>query len=1071
MKKLTSFLLTLCMILSIAPASVFADTTEFNSINVNVTIAQNGQFVTGNDKKIAYIPIEVADRNKDDKYDIDEVLYATHEAYYEGGAASGYASAETDYGLSLAKLWGDESGSFGYYVNNSSAWSLGDAVKDGDHVYAFIYQDTTGWSDEYSFFESDAATINYGDSLTLKLQKNGYDEDYNTVISAVQNATVTVNGSVTSYQTNEDGEVELHFSKSGTYIVSAVPEYGYLVPPVCIVTVNEYAKMQEINEALENISATYKNKTDEWTVMDMGSYENYAPQTENKLTDEARQAFINSAIKTIKDPTASLDTAIDKAVLGLVAIGKNPELLYSVNSNTPISAIEKLNGVEQSTSAWRAPYTLSAYNQGEYNTDSYETTLVDAFLESQQDNGSWDEWGTIDTTANVIAGLSFYKDRPEVRDAIDKAVNYLSTQQTENGTFSDGYSGPNSNSTAMVIIGLCAAGVDLVNDIRFIKNENNIIDGLLSFLVQDKNGFGHTDKASINPGSTEQAFRALIALAQRIKTGEAYNIYDFSKNELTPARETGTNTSSSTPSEPTGDNITVTMTIKADTGYWLNNYRTTIPGDGATVYDAFIKACGDCNITHEGAANGYVSSITKGNITLGEFDKGENSGWLYKVNGELPQVGLTDCSIKNGDNIVWYYTEDWLKDPSASHYGGSSSVSNKVENNIVTTTTKVSGEKATVIAKESSIKNAISNAEKNNNASVVIAPTDTKNATNITLEIPVNSIKEIADSKGLSLSVETTAGNVDISNETLNALAEQCGDSKSLSVAIEKKTADDIAENTEVISSDALKNASIVEVTIKSQDTSIHTFDGNTLSVYVPVSENIHEKGKTYKTYIISSDGSIDTAYGECVEKDGELSVKVQTNHLSAFVVTDEEKSAFTDIADHWAVDAIEYVYNNSIMEGVSKTTFAPDDTMTRAMLVTVLYRLENPAEKATSHSFTDVVDGEWYTDAVLWAAENGIVDGVTDTEFVPDAYITREQMAAVMYRYAQYKEQDTSVGENTNILSYDDAFEISEYAIPAIQWMAGAGLMNGKTQSTINPKDYSTRAQVATILMRYLEQ
>ena len=825
-----------------------------------------------------------------------------------------------------------------------------------------------------------------------------------------------------------------------------------------------------ISEILENIAATYTNNTDEWTVMDMGAYENYAPQTENKLKDEARQTFINSAIKTIKDPTGSFDTAIDKAVLGLVAIGKNPELLYSVNSNTPISAIEKLNGVEKSTSAWSAPYTLSVYNQGEYNTDSYETTLVDAFLESQQDDGSWDEWGRIDTTANVIAGLSFYKDSPEVRDAIDKAVNYLSTQQTENGTFSDGYSGPNSNSTAMVIIGLCAAGVDLVNDTRFINNGNNIIDGLLSFLVADKNGFGYTDNASINPYSTEQAFRALIASAQTIKTGEAYNIYDFSKNELTPARATGTSTSSSTPSEPTGDNITVTMTIKADTGYWLNNYSTTIPGDGATVYDAFIKACADRNITHTGAASGYVSSITKDNITLGEFDKGENSGWLYKVNGELPQVGLTDCSIKNGDNIVWYYTEDWTKDPSASHYSSSATIIDKTEDNSVTTT-KVSGEKATVTAKESSIKNAISNAEKNNNASVVIAPTDTKNATNITLEIPVNSIKEIADSKGLSLSFETTAGNVDISNEILKAIAGQSEDSKLLSVAIEKKTADDIAENTEAISSDVFKNASIIEVTITSRDTSIRTFDGNTLSVYVPVSESIHEKGKTYKTYIISSDGSIDTAYGKCVEKDGELFVKVQTNHLSAFIVTDEEKSTFTDIADHWAVDAIEYVCSNSIMEGVSETTFAPDDTMTRAMLVTVLYRLEKPTEKAKLHGFTDVMDGEWYTDAVSWAAENGIVDGVTDTEFAPDAYITREQMAAVMYRYAQYKEQDTSVGENTNILSYDDAFEISEYAIPAIQWMAGAGLMNGKTQATINPKDYSTRAQVATILMRYLEQ
>ena len=157
-------------------------------------------------------------------------------------------------------------------------------------------------------------------------------------------------------------------------------------------------------------------------------------------------------------------------------------------------------------------------------------------------------------------------------------------------------------------------------------------------------------------------------------------------------------------------------------------------------------------------------------------------------------------------------------------------------------------------------------------------------------------------------------------------------------------------------------------------------------------------------------------------------------------------------------------------MQGVSETEFAPDNTMTRAMLVTVLYRLENPTEKAKSHSFTDVKDGEWYANAVSWAAENGIVKGISETEFAPNEDITREQMAAVLYRYAQYKEQDTSIGENTNILSYTDAMEISEYAIPAMQWMIGAGIMKGETEFTVNPKNVSTRAQVATILMRYLE-
>ena len=170
-KRFLSLLLSIVIILSVANVSVFADATD--GITVNVSIAQNGKFVSGkDDTKLAYTPITVTDANNNGSYDIDDVLYAAHELYFDGGAVNGYASAETAYGLSLAKLWGDESGSFGYYVNNSSAWSLGDAVEDGDHIYAFIYQDTTGWSDEYSFFESDAATINYGDSLTLKLQKN-----------------------------------------------------------------------------------------------------------------------------------------------------------------------------------------------------------------------------------------------------------------------------------------------------------------------------------------------------------------------------------------------------------------------------------------------------------------------------------------------------------------------------------------------------------------------------------------------------------------------------------------------------------------------------------------------------------------------------------------------------------------------------------------------------------------------------------------------------------------------------------------------------------------------------------
>ncbi|MEE0867020.1 MAG: S-layer homology domain-containing protein [Clostridia bacterium] len=1180
-KRILSLLLVLCMLLSTAPISAFAEEiTAAEAAVIYLTVNNKGVIATDTEGGImANREVTVTDRDSNGYLTYDEALKAAHEAFNN---EDGYIGG--DY---VTKLWGEQTSNILFFINNTGLTEgVGTSIiSAGDRLTASLNKDDKTYADWYTFFDKSEETIEPNEEITLTLKGHpgmtgGDDTTLQGIeigiwnegeFSPIENAETDEGGNITIsfpdtgiYYITADGTVEAEVTDYNLYDMSSmlesensVPVYGVMdyttgavqmaytavdygegpypageikyvdfnewennqdgyntlqsntlisncpiIAPVCILTVEENSAAGEdtppttddedtgkpdaptdnekkdydivIPGALEKIAAKYINNTDEWTVMDMGAYEIYAPQTEYALTDEARQAFINSAISTIKDPSwaFSPDTAIDKAILGLAAIGKNPELIYLVNSNTAISAIEKLNGVDKSSSAWNAPYTLAAYNQGDYDTDSYEKQLVDDLLAGQKDDGSWDEWGTIDTTANVIAGLSFYKDREDVSTAIEKAINYLSTQQTAEGTFSDGYNGSNSNSTAMVVIGLCAAGVDLINDDRFIKGENNIIDGLLSFLVENKNdfGFSYTDKEAVNNGATEQSFRALIAFMQTIKTGGAYNVYDFSGSEFTPAREKSNGSSSSAPSEPSGDNITVTMTIKADTGYWLKNYTTTIPKEGATVYHAFVKVCSANSITHQGAAQGYVSSITKGNKTLAEFDKGDNSGWLYKVNGKLPTVGLTEFPIKDKDTIVWYYAEDWTKDPSAGHYGGSSSVSQKTENNSVVTTTKVSGEKATVTATESSIKDAISNAEKNNTASIVIAPTDTKNATDITLDIPANSVKEIAESKGLTLSVETTAGNVAISNEALNAIAEQIGD-KALNVVIKTKLADEASVSEKIISKEELKNASIVEITITSGDTSIHTFGGNSLSVNVPVNESTHKTGKTYKVHIISADGSVETAYGKCTEKDGKLSVEVQTNHLSTFFVTDEEKSAFTDILNHWASDAIEYVYNHSIMRGVSETAFAPDDTMTRAMLVTVLYRLENPTEKAKAHSFTDVEDGAWYADAVSWAFENAMVSGVTETEFAPNADITREQMAAVMHRYAQYKKQDTSIGEDTNILSYTDAEEISEYAIPAMQWIVGAGLMKGETEATINPKNNSTRAQVSAILMRYLEQ
>ena len=171
-----------------------------------------------------------------------------------------------------------------------------------------------------------------------------------------------------------------------------------------------------------------------------------------------------------------------------------------------------------------------------------------------------------------------------------------------------------------------------------------------------------------------------------------------------------------------------------------------------------------------------------------------------------------------------------------------------------------------------------------------------------------------------------------------------------------------------------------------------------------------------------------------------------------------------------WFYDSVVYVYENGLMDGVSDTLFDPDGTVTRAQLVTMLWRLDGEPSVNYALPFTDVSGGEWYAEAVRWAAGEGIVNGVSETEFAPNAAVTREQLAAILHRYAQHKGYDVSIGESTNILSYSDFASISEYAISAMQWVCGEGIITGVTESTLEPRGTATRAQSAAILMRFIE-
>ena len=252
----------------------------------------------------------------------------------------------------------------------------------------------------------------------------------------------------------------------------------------------------------------------------------------------------------------------------------------------------------------------------------------------------------------------------------------------------------------------------------------------------------------------------------------------------------------------------------------------------------------------------------------------------------------------------------------------------------------------------------------------------------------------------------------------------------------------------------------------------------------IKVSDSKAEKGDTVTITVTPDEGyELDklAVYDEDGDKiglkdkgDGKFTFEMPKGDVEievSFALIEDEtvKANFADVAaDAWYADAVQYVYENGIMSGTSETTFSPDLTTTRGMIVTILYRLENEPTVTGTTAFTDVAADQYYANAVAWAAQNGIVSGIDATTFAPNNAITREQMAAILYRYAQFKGYDVSVKADLSV--YTDAAQVSTYATDAMAWANGAQLITGTSQTTLTPAGNATRAQVATILMRFCE-
>ena len=203
-------------------------------------------------------------------------------------------------------------------------------------------------------------------------------------------------------------------------------------------------------------------------------------------------------------------------------------------------------------------------------------------------------------------------------------------------------------------------------------------------------------------------------------------------------------------------------------------------------------------------------------------------------------------------------------------------------------------------------------------------------------------------------------------------------------------------------------------------------------------------------------------------QADGTYTFTMPNGQVTVTVTFAEAPLPFPDVTEgDWFYDAVRYAYETGLMDGVGDSLFAPNSETTRAQLVTILYRLAGEPEPGGDSGFADVAAGTWYTDAVAWAAQNGIVNGVSDTEFAPGDDITREQLAAILYRYAACQGYDVS--QRADLSGFGDASSISGYAQEALSWAHAQGLVLGFEDGSLRPQGTASRAQIAAVLMRFL--
>ena len=849
------------------------------------------------------------------------------------------------------------------------------------------------------------ATAQVGDEVVLSL-KSGMTADETITVTVSQGDRDTnkaylkvVGGKLQLAQPNSTGKVI-----EATATVTWSKDGKSLSKPV---TVNIYPAANSRKILMDNIAATYTNSSSDWVVFDMAVYAKL-DDTTPKTSDEAKTNYLNLTTNELAG-TSPLVSDRAKAEIILTALGVNSTKLKPVDG-TEYSNAAKLADMNLGTSHYTAPWVLLAEQAGQVIlTDAQRSNMISLLTDSTnlgKDGLFFTKWAgetfaDPDTTGTALAALAKYNtnEYPKVQAFVNKAVEGLSKAQSSNGSYG------NVNSDAMVIIGLAAVGIDPASDERFVKGGCSLADALLLYVNNTRNGFTTAAVGAVNGESTqkaaalatEQGFRALVALEKfESLSGDSKSFNIYTQTAKTSQSGQSGSTTVITPNKPskgfTSDGAGTVPSTSTDSGTggsagstttaeWISVAVSIEPGSGSAWYSGSVRVAEGATVEQalETAAaqaglilnikDGYLRAVIRSGVTLGQYDEGPNSGWLYKVNGKAPNVGIADYPLKGGETVTVYYTADYTKesglDISAPASGGAvgktETVTNadgsttktetKPDGTTVETTTKPDG--STTVA-ETKPDGSVSTVEKRADG------TEIKTAQPVSGEITASvSVPKSVGSTRVDIPVSKPSGSMvavivhpdgteeivkgSVVTETGIALRAE-GDVR-LKIIDNAKRFNDMADHW---AKDAVEFASSREL-----------FNGVGNDAFGPD----HSMTRGMVSTVLARLAGADTAGGETWYAKGTV----------------------------WAVE-------NGISDGT-----APEQPVTREQLAAMLYRYAGSPAVSGELGFDDTtVISIWAYDAVRWCVDNGILNGVGGNRMAPQDLARRGQVAAMLMRFLQ---------------------------------------------------------------------